>query len=70
MPWKSKKQQAWGHSPAGEKALGGPSAVSEWDDSTDFSKLPEEVEGGAISKALKSRRPGKPAGVLGKRFHG
>lgn len=41
MPWLSRKQQAWGHTPEGEKALGGPEAVREWDSATDFSHLPE-----------------------------
>lgn len=41
MPWKSKKQAAWGHSPAGLKALGGKKSVSEWDSATNFTSLPE-----------------------------
>ena len=40
MPWKSKKQRAWGHSPAGIKALGGKKAVEEWDKATKGKKLP------------------------------
>ena len=44
MPWTSKKQAAWGHSPAGMKALGGKDAVSEWDSSTDFKNIPERVK--------------------------
>lgn len=39
MPWKSKKQRAWGHTKAGEKALGGPGKVSEWDRATKGKKL-------------------------------
>jgi hypothetical protein len=34
MPFKSKKQQAWGNSPAGTKALGGKKAVAEWNRAT------------------------------------
>ena len=34
MPWKSTQQARWGHSPAGKKALGGASKVSEWDSAT------------------------------------
>ncbi len=34
MPWKSEKQAAWGHSPAGVKALGGKDKVAEWDSAT------------------------------------
>lgn len=41
MPWKSKKQRAWGHSPAGTKALGGKKAVAEWDNATKGKKLPK-----------------------------
>lgn len=41
MPFLSKAQQRWGHTPEGEKALGGPGAVHEWDEATDFDDLPE-----------------------------
>lgn len=34
MPFVSKKQQAWGNSPAGIKALGGKKNVNEWNKST------------------------------------
>jgi len=34
MPWQSTAQAKWGHSPAGLKALGGSSKVSEWDAAT------------------------------------
>jgi hypothetical protein len=34
MPFVSRAQQRWGHTPAGEKALGGKSAVAEWDHAT------------------------------------
>ena len=44
MPWKSKKQRAWGHSPAGIKALGGKKAVEEWDKATKGKKLPKKVK--------------------------
>lgn len=44
MPWKSKKQRAWGHSPAGTKALGGKKAVEEWDKATKGKKLPKKVK--------------------------
>lgn len=37
MPWLSKAQQRWGNSAAGRKALGGQSAVDEWNHATDFS---------------------------------
>ncbi len=34
MPWKSVQQARWGHTPAGEKALGGADKVAEWDAAT------------------------------------
>lgn len=43
MPWKSKKQQAWGHTATGKKALGGEAAVHEWDEATKGKRLPEKV---------------------------
>ena len=46
MPWVSKKQRAWGHSPAGTKALGGKKAVEEWDKATKGKKLPKRVKKG------------------------
>jgi hypothetical protein len=42
MPFLSKAQQRWGHSESGKKALGGESAVKEWDSATNFKKLPEK----------------------------
>ncbi len=69
MPFVSRKQQAFAHTPKGLKSFGGADAVEEWDAATDFSKLPERAEGGAISRAMKSRRPSAPtAGILSKRF--
>ena len=44
MPWKSKQQAKWGHSPAGLKALGGKKAVSEWDAASEGKKLPKRVK--------------------------
>ena len=46
MPWKSKKQRAWGHSHEGIKALGGKKAVEEWDKATKGKKLPKRVKKG------------------------
>lgn len=46
MPWKSKSQRAWGHSPEGIKALGGKKAVEEWDKATGDRKLPKRVKKG------------------------
>ncbi len=42
MPWKSKQQARWGHSPAGEAALGGKGKVAEWDKAT-TKPLPERI---------------------------
>ena len=40
MPYKSKAQQGWAHTPAGTKALGGKSAVAEWDKASKGLHLP------------------------------
>jgi hypothetical protein len=44
MPWESAAQRRWGHTKAGEEALGGPSAVAEWDAATKGKDLPERKE--------------------------
>ena len=44
MPFVSNAQRAWGHTPAGIKALGGPAKVAEWDAATKGKKLPEKVK--------------------------
>ena len=55
MPFLSKKQNAWAHTEAGTKALGGADKVKEWEQSTDFSQLPEKktppkkLLGGAVT---------------------
>ena len=41
MPYKSKAQERWAHTPAGQKALGGPAKVTEWDTASRGAKLPE-----------------------------
>ena len=43
MPFKSKAQNAWAHTPAGTKALGGKSKVKEWEGATDYKRLPAKV---------------------------
>lgn len=40
MPYKSDAQRRWAHTPAGEKALGGPAKVAEWDSASKGMKLP------------------------------
>jgi hypothetical protein len=59
MPWKSKAQAAWGHSPTGVKALGGKAAVSEWDAATPKGSLPAKVQNpeaiGALTKTARKK---------------
>lgn len=43
MPFQSKAQNAWAHTPEGTKALGGPSKVKEWEGATDYKSLPDKV---------------------------
>ncbi len=43
MPWKSVQQARWGHSQAGQKALGGPAKVAEWDAATPKGSLPQRA---------------------------
>lgn len=43
MPFLSKKQNAWAHTPDGTKALGGEEKVKEWESATDYSKIPYKV---------------------------
>jgi len=50
VPFRSKKQNAWGHTPAGIEALGGPAKVKEWESDTNYSNLPEKVESGAADE--------------------
>jgi len=62
MPFQSKAQQRWAHTASGEKALGGPAKVQEWDDATDFSHLPQKVSthgmlGVPDSKPESKRKP-------------
>lgn len=40
MPYQSRAQQGWAHTAAGEKALGGPSKIAEWDAASKGKKLP------------------------------
>lgn len=75
MPWQSKAQARWGHSPAGLKVLGGHAAVQEWDAATAPGSLPERsgmakpkhwIQGavkhpGALSRAAKEHGKSKLA---------
>lgn len=42
-PYVSEAQRRWAHTPTGEKALGGESAVHEWDSATRGKSIPEKV---------------------------
>ena len=54
MPWKSVQQAKWGHSAAGKKALGGKSAVAEWDAATPKGSLPKKV--GVLKRAAERNK--------------
>jgi hypothetical protein len=45
MPFVSRRQQRWGHTPEGEKALGGPAKVAEWDRATKGSHMNKGYQG-------------------------
>ena len=53
MPYVSGAQRGWAHTPAGEKALGGPAKVAEWDAASKGQHVPYKVakhaEGGSVS---------------------
>jgi hypothetical protein len=46
MPFKSKAQNAWGHTKAGMKALGGKKKVEEWESKTNYKTLPKKAKVG------------------------
>ena len=49
MPFESKAQNAWAHTPEGTEALGGAAKVKEWEGATDYSHLPQKkAEGGPV----------------------
>lgn len=56
MPWRSDQQRKWGHTPEGEKALGGPAKVAEWDRATKGMSLPHRV-GSNMDKFSSRPRP-------------
>ena len=65
MPFASRKQQAWAHTPNGTKALGGASAVREWDQATNESTLPTYApkrQPGALLKKKKYLPQGVSSG--------
>lgn len=64
MPYKSDSQRRWAHTAKGEKALGGPEGVNEWDQASKGKKLPEKVkkmaDGGIIEEREGRKMPVKP----------
>lgn len=44
MPYQSLAQEHWAHTPEGQKALGGPAKVKEWDQATKGRHLPAKVQ--------------------------
>ena len=63
MPYLSKAQQGWAHTPAGTKALGGPAKVHEWDKATKgkYGSLPGHVPSHAQGGQVMSNK-----GYMGK----
>lgn len=49
-PYTSDAQRRWAHTENGEKALGGPKKVHEWDESSKGKKLPEHVKKDELAK--------------------
>ena len=62
MPFVSVKQERWGHTPEGQKALGGAGAVHEWDQASKGRNLPMYSKGEGAKDAAYAK--GGP--VLGK----
>lgn len=58
--FKSKAQNAWAHTPAGTKALGGKKKVKEWESDTDYSNLPERKESAAPQPKPRMRHTTRP----------
>lgn len=56
MPYQSKKQQRWAHSPAGKEALTD-EEIDEFDHSTNYDTLPEEAQAG--KGPTRTQGPGK-----------
>lgn len=55
MPFLSKAQNRWAHSPTGTRALGGPGKVKGWESATDYPSLPERtgMHKNFLQKAIK-----------------
>ena len=68
MPYVSRAQQGWAHTPAGTKALGGPAKVQEWDQASKGQHgLPQHV-GSKMNKGYQGKVESFAAGgpVLGR----
>lgn len=61
MPFVSTAQQAWGHSPAGLRALGGEAKVHEWDEAT-------KAEPGGFKSLPKHKKKAGSASMHGLEF--
>jgi hypothetical protein len=57
MPFKSKAQQAWAHTPEGMKKLGGALKVAEWDSATAGKGLPDRIK--KVTTPIKPKRWGR-----------
>ena len=55
MPFVSRQQQKWAHTKTGEKALGGPAKMQEWDQASKGLKLPDKV--GKLHAQRMSKKP-------------
>ncbi len=62
MPWKSLKQERWGNSPAGLKALGA-SGVAEFNQASKGLKLSTKVKGPKAPKLPTRPKPGILGGM-------
>lgn len=64
MPFVSAKQQRWGHTSAGIKALGGKASVHEWDMATKSQGFRKPVSHkGSLRNAVKKRKGHVPHAV-------
>jgi len=74
MPYVSTAQRGWAHTPAGEKALGGPAKVAEWDRASKGKTnlpghVPAHAQGGTVmakSGGLKDAEFAKGGASLGR----
>lgn len=55
MSFVSKAQNAWAHTSAGTKALGGEAKVKEWESDTDYSSLPDKTSDSKPSETRKKK---------------